>query len=187
MRLRLFTFLIALLFANLSTLAQGPELSKAVKEFVRVQAPRVVLTHVRIIDGTGAAAIDDQNLVIENGKIKAIEKGSDVAEGGSTKVLNLRGYSVMPGIVGMHNHLFYIARPNLTGEAKYEEPLIVPQMSFSAPRLYLAGGVTTMRTTGRTGAGSRPTPAPRSTSAASSPPTASTVSPPAIQPWPRSP
>ena len=145
MRLRLFTFLIALLFANLSTLAQGPELSKAVKEFVRVQAPRVVLTHVRIIDGTGAAAIDDQNLVIENGKIKAIEKGSDVAEGGSTKVLNLRGYSVMPGIVGMHNHLFYIARPNLTGEAKYEEPLIVPQMSFSAPRLYLAAGVTTMR------------------------------------------
>src|SRR5947199_68247 len=103
MRLRLFTFLIALLFANLSTLAQGPELSKAVKEFVRVQAPRVVLTHVRIIDGTGAAAIDDQNLVIENGKIKAIEKGSDVAEGGSTKALNLRGYSVMPGIVGMHN------------------------------------------------------------------------------------
>ena len=30
----------------------------------------------------------------------------------------------------------------------FEQPIIVPQMSFSAPRLYLAAGVTTMRTTG---------------------------------------
>jgi imidazolonepropionase-like amidohydrolase len=54
----------------------------------------------------------------------------------------------MPGIIGMHNHLFYIARPNLNGDRKYEQPVLIPQMTFSAPRLYLAGGVTTMRTTG---------------------------------------
>ena len=54
----------------------------------------------------------------------------------------------MPGIVGMHNHLFYIQRPNIDASANSENPLIVPQMSFSAPRLYLANGVTTMRTTG---------------------------------------
>jgi hypothetical protein len=48
----------------------------------------------------------------------------------------------------MHNHLFYIARPNLTSDWKGDEPLLVPQMTFSAPRLYLANGVTTMRTTG---------------------------------------
>jgi imidazolonepropionase-like amidohydrolase len=54
----------------------------------------------------------------------------------------------MPGIVGMHNHLFYIARPNLDSQQSSGQPLLVPQMTFSAPRLYLAGGVTTMRTTG---------------------------------------
>jgi imidazolonepropionase-like amidohydrolase len=54
----------------------------------------------------------------------------------------------MPGIVGMHNHMFYIARPNLDAAGHSEEPLVVPQMTFSAPRLYLANGVTTMRTTG---------------------------------------
>ena len=48
----------------------------------------------------------------------------------------------------MHNHLFYIARPNLNSDRKYEQPVLIPQMTFSAPRLYLAGGVTTLRTTG---------------------------------------
>jgi imidazolonepropionase-like amidohydrolase len=54
----------------------------------------------------------------------------------------------MPGIVGMHNHLFYIERPNLNAHRHSDDPLLVPQMTFSAPRLYLASGVTTMRTTG---------------------------------------
>ena len=54
----------------------------------------------------------------------------------------------MPGIVGMHNHLFYVARPNLDSRRHFDDPVLVPEMIFSAPRLYLAGGVTTMRTTG---------------------------------------
>jgi imidazolonepropionase-like amidohydrolase len=128
--------------------AQTPELSKGVKQFVRVDAPKVVLTHVRVIDGTGAAAVEDQNVVIEGGKISALQKGADVAAATGTTVLDLHGYTVMPGIVGMHNHLFYIARPNLNSQRKYEQPVLAPQMTFSAPRLYLAAGVTTMRTTG---------------------------------------
>src|SRR5213075_3332666 len=64
------------------------------------------------------------------------------------QTLDLAGASVIPGIVGMHNHLFYLQRPNIDAAGRSEEPLIVPQMTFSAPRLYLANGVTTMRTTG---------------------------------------
>jgi imidazolonepropionase-like amidohydrolase len=131
-----------------SVAGQSPELSKLVRQYVRVEAPRVVLTHVRVIDGTGAPAVEDQNVMIEGGKISAIEKGADVAASAGATVLDLRGYSVMPGIVGMHNHLFYIATPNLKTDWSFESPLLVPQMTFSAPRLYLAGGVTTMRTTG---------------------------------------
>ena len=148
MRFRLLSRVFVLLLASLTVRAQSPELSKAVQEFVRVNSDKVVLTHVRIIDGTGAAAIDDQNVVIESGKITAIQKGSDIAADRSTAVLDLRGYTVMPGIVGMHNHLFYIARPNLNSRRHFDDPVVVPQMTFSAPRLYLAGGVTTMRTTG---------------------------------------
>jgi imidazolonepropionase-like amidohydrolase len=125
-----------------------PTLSKSVQKFVRVQAPKVVLTRVRVIDGTGAPAVEDQNITIESGKITAIEKGSDVSPASGVTVLNLPGYSVMPGIVGMHNHLFYIARPNLDVRHYYNWPTLLPEMAFSSPRLYLAGGVTTMRTTG---------------------------------------
>src|SRR5215470_22748 len=132
-------------------LAQAPDaskFSKEVQQYVRVQKPKVVLAHVRVIDGTGHAAVDDQNLVIEGGKISALQPGADVAAANDTEVLDLHGYSVMPGIVGMHNHLFYVAAPNLNSRWQGNEPLLVPQMTFSAPRLYLAAGVTTMRTTG---------------------------------------
>jgi imidazolonepropionase-like amidohydrolase len=126
----------------------APQLSPLTQKYVRVNSPRVVLIHVRIIDGTGASAVEDQNVILQGGKIAAIEKGAEVARADNTMVLDLHGYSVMPGIVGMHNHLFYIAQPNLDAHGNYESPLLIPQMTFSAPRLYLAGGVTTMRTTG---------------------------------------
>jgi len=140
--------LFLFLALSLTTRAQSLELSNTVQEFVRVRAPKVVLTHARVIDGTGGPAQDDRNVVIEGGKITAIEAGADVAKSDSTSVLDLRGYSVMPGIIGMHNHLFYIARPNLNAAHKFEQPVLLPQMTFSAPRLYLAGGVTMMRTSG---------------------------------------
>ena len=123
-------------------------MSKQVQRYVRVQAPRVVLEHVRIINGTGSPAVDDQNVVVEGGKITGIQAGSDAPVADGVTVLNLRGYTAMPGIVGMHNHLFYIAHPNLDSQWNDEPPLLAPQMSFSAPRLYLGCGVTTMRTTG---------------------------------------
>jgi imidazolonepropionase-like amidohydrolase len=145
---RILSRVLVLLLLSLCAQAQNPVLSKTVQEFVRVSAAKVILTHVRIVDGTGAPAIEDQNVVIEGGKITAIQKGADVAAAEGTTVLGLRGYTVMPGIVGMHNHLFYIARPNLDSRRHFDPPVLVPQMTFSAPRLYLAGGVTTMRTTG---------------------------------------
>jgi len=148
MRIRICSNMIAPFLLSLAALAQGSELSKTVEEFVRVRASKVILTHVRIVDGTGVAAVDDRNLLIEGGKITAIQSGSDVSATDGTTVLDLHGYTVMPGIIGMHNHLFYIARPNLNSQQHFYPPLLVPQMTFASPRLYLAGGVTTMRTTG---------------------------------------
>jgi imidazolonepropionase-like amidohydrolase len=139
---------LVLLLASLNVHAQAPELSKSVQEFVRANAPKIVLTHARIIDGTGVPAVEDQNVVIESGKITAIEKGADVAADKNTVVLDLHGHTVIPGIVGMHDHLFYVVRPNLDSRRHFDDPVLVTQMTFSAPRLYLASGVTTMRTTG---------------------------------------
>jgi imidazolonepropionase-like amidohydrolase len=121
---------------------------RTIQSYIRISAPRIVLAHIRVIDGTGRAPLDDRNVVVEHGKITAIEPGADAAGTTDTTVLDLRGHSVMPGLVGMHNHLFYIARPNIDEHWVSEPPLLVPEMMFSSPRLYLAAGVTTMRTTG---------------------------------------
>jgi imidazolonepropionase-like amidohydrolase len=149
MRRNRFLMLFVFLLLPLWTGAQQPaSLSPAVQKYVRANAPKVVLEHVRVIDGTGTSPIEDRNVLIERGKITAVQAGSDIPATKETTVLDLHGYTVMPGIVGMHNHLFYAAQPNKDSQGNFEPPALVPQMTFSAPRLYLAGGVTTMRTTG---------------------------------------
>ena len=137
-----------LLAAIVACAQSAPKFGPEVQKYIRYDAPRIVLTHVRVIDGTGAPAQDDRNIVIENGRIAAIQPGADVNAASGETVLNLRGYTVFPGIVGMHDHLYHIARPNLRADGTSDQPLMVPEMLFSSPLLYLANGVTTMRTTG---------------------------------------
>ncbi len=102
----------------------------ALKPFIKIDAPAVVLEHVRVIDGTGAPPREDQTLYIVGGKLAAS------APAGAQR-LDLRDRTVFPGLVGMHDHLFYPA-----GGGVFHE------MAVSFPRLYLAAGVTTIRTTG---------------------------------------
>ncbi|MEA3080557.1 MAG: hypothetical protein QOD54_225 [Sphingomonadales bacterium] len=128
-------------------LAPPPDLAEAVKGYVSVTAGQIALTHVRVIDGTGAEPVEDRTILIDGPRIVAVEAASKAIPQGY-RILDLTGASVMPGIVGMHNHMFYIARPNADASGHAEDPLVLPQMTFSAPRLYLANGVTTMRTTG---------------------------------------
>ena len=119
----------------------------AVQPFVRVPAGRVALTHLRVIDGTGVAALEDRTLLLDRERIVAVQPAAAPVPAGYT-TLDLSGHTVLPGLVGMHDHLYYIARPDLDAQGHSEPPLVVPQMTFSAPRLYLAAGVTTIRTTG---------------------------------------
>jgi imidazolonepropionase-like amidohydrolase len=128
-------------------LAPPTDLGPDVTPFVKVARGRIAITHVRVIDGTGAAAVEDQTLLIDGPTITAVQAASmPVPEGYRT--IDGNGETALPGLVGMHNHLFYLQRPNIDSAGHFDSPIIVPQMTFSAPRLYLANGVTTMRTTG---------------------------------------
>jgi imidazolonepropionase-like amidohydrolase len=128
-------------------LAPPPELGPDVQPFVHIPAGQIAITHLRIIDGTGAQSVEDQTLLLDGAKIAAVQAASAPVPAGY-RVIDGTGETAMPGLVGMHNHLFYLQRPNLDAAGHSEQPIIVPQMTFSAPRLYLANGVTTMRTTG---------------------------------------
>ncbi len=114
-------------------------LSPEVKAFVKIDSPIVALTHVRVIDGTGAPARDDQTIVLSHGKIESISDSASatIPQNKEMQTLDLHGHTVIPGLVGMHDHMFYPTGNGIFGE-----------MAYSFPRLYLAGGVTTIRTTG---------------------------------------
>jgi len=150
MKLPLFGAVAAALASSAAAapvLAPPAPLGPDVQPYVHLPAGQIAIQHLRIIDGTGAPAVEDATLLIDGSKIGAVlPAGSAVPAG--YKTLDGTGETALPGLVGMHNHLFYLQRPNLDASGKFEQPIIVPQMTFSAPRLYLANGVTTMRTTG---------------------------------------
>jgi imidazolonepropionase-like amidohydrolase len=132
---KVFVVVIVGLVCGVACLAQT--LSPAVQVFVKVKGPVVALTHVRVIDGTGGAAREDQTIVINRGKIEWMGDIATAKFPEDAQVLDLHGYTVIPGLVGMHDHMFYPMGNGIFGE-----------MGFSFPRLYLAAGVTTIRTTG---------------------------------------
>jgi imidazolonepropionase-like amidohydrolase len=140
MRKSVLALLYALLLPCLSWSQTSSKLSAQVRAFVKEDAPVIALTHVRVIDGTGAAAREDQTLVIADGKIAALGDGAATKIPDGAKVLDLAGHTVIPGLVGMHDHMYY--------PSPASPPPLYPEHAGSFPRLYLAGGVTSIRTTG---------------------------------------
>jgi imidazolonepropionase-like amidohydrolase len=122
----------------LALTAQRPDsLAAQVREYVTVDTSLLALTHVLLVDGTGGAPKSDQTIVIRAGRIATVGPAASVPIPAGARVMDMSGSTVIPGLIGMHDHLFYTAAG---GRAV--------QMSYTGPRLYLGSGVTTIRTTG---------------------------------------
>ncbi len=128
---------LILAWASAMAAAQRPEIGQNVRPYVKVDAAVVALTHARVIDGTGGQARENQTLVIRDGSIAAVGDDGRVAVPEGATVVDLTGKSVIPGLVMVHEHFYYPTGPGVYG-----------QLGESFSRLYLAGGVTTMRTGG---------------------------------------
>ena len=120
-----------------SAAQRADSMGRAIREVVSADAPVIVLTHVKLIDGSGKPARDDQTVVIESGRITAVGKAGEVKAPAGARVIDLPGHTLIPGIVGLHDHLYYTSAGGRSA-----------QLTFTAPRLYLGAGVTTVRTTG---------------------------------------
>lgn len=112
-------------------------LSDEVTSYVAVSSPVVALENVLLFDGTGGPARAGQTIVIRGNRIESVGATGEVEIPSGAERLDLEGHSVMPGMVGLHNHMFY-----------YQSTPRASQMQYSGPRLYLGAGVTTVRTTG---------------------------------------
>jgi imidazolonepropionase-like amidohydrolase len=144
--LKLLVLLLSFTLPTVIAFAQRPASASATARYLHGNnSSTKVLQHVRIIDGTGGAPLEDQTILIEGSKISRISH--DLAAPTNAEVFDLTGYTVLPGLVGMHDHIYYLQRPNTDAEGS-EPPTLLPQMTFSAPRMYLANGVTTIRTAG---------------------------------------
>ncbi len=125
------------------SLCSAQEPKNPLAPYIAIPDAVVALTHVEVMDGTGAPARADQTLVLSGGKIQSIGPADSVRIPAGARILDLTGRTVFPGLVGMHEHLFY---------TETDTPLLneylVGQAQQTAPRLYLAAGVTSGRTTG---------------------------------------
>jgi imidazolonepropionase-like amidohydrolase len=143
MQWRLITILIATLSAVLLSVpvtrssAQAPRPFKVATSIARSDASMVALKNVRIIDGTGAPPKEHKTVLIEAGIIRAVGDSADVIIPSGARILDLAGCTVLPGLVMLHEHFQYRVADDLT----HAQP-------FTAPRLFLAFGVTTVRTAG---------------------------------------
>ena len=133
----MFVRILLLLAAGIFVAAQPPQFSTLVRSFIKIDAPVVALTNVRVIDGTGAPARDKQTIVIRGGNIAEMGEAGRISIPEGATTIDLAGKSVIPGLVMVHEHLYYPSGSGVYG-----------QLGASFIRLYLAGGVTTMRTGG---------------------------------------
>ena len=130
--------LSGLLLGAASTALGAQQLSPSVRAFVSVDAPVTAITHVRIIDGTGAPPKGDQSIVFTRGRITALGDASSVVVPADAKVIDGTSKTVMPGFVLVHEHMFYPSGTNP----------VYSEHAISFPKLYLGGGITTARTGG---------------------------------------
>lgn len=112
------------------------------RRFVAHDAATIALTKVRVVDGTGAPPRDNQTVVFAGGRIAAIGPSVPIPAGAT--VVELPGHTVTPGMVMLHEHLFYPTGRMTPGLFSYVS------QTYSFPKLYLAFGVTTLRTAGTT-------------------------------------
>jgi len=142
-------FLFTPLLAAAIATAQAPK-PPGIADFISIDAPVFVLDHVRVIDGTGASPKEDQAVVIVDGKIQSIGPDTSTQIPPNAQRMDRSGYTVIPGLVGMHDHLYYTDSYAVqVVDGKVGEPgLFIAEIPYTAPRLYLAAGVTTIRTTG---------------------------------------
>jgi imidazolonepropionase-like amidohydrolase len=128
---------LLLVFGRSGAAQTAASMAPAVREYVSVDVPVVALTNVRLVDGTGTPPRADQTVIIERGKIAWVGAAAAAKIPAGARVLDLPGHTVIPGIIGLHNHTFY-----------YTNAPRAVQSNYTAPRLYLSQGVTTIRTTG---------------------------------------
>ena len=132
----------AVLF-GLTAMAVGCGGGEPVPEPVEMTPGLQAFVGGRIIDGTGAAAIEDGVLVVRDGRIEAVGTSDSVTVPADAEQIDVSGRTIMPGMVNAHGHV-----NNIQGleQVDYTEAQVERQLG-----LYARYGVTTVFSLGGDG------------------------------------
>lgn len=123
--------------AALATVGVAAQPANDTERYTLFHAPVTLLRNAQLFDGSGAAPREHMSVLIRDGRIAEVQPDAELKAPAGALVKDLAGGALMPGFVLLHEHLFYPTERGSYG-AFFQ----------SFPLLYLAGGVTTMRTAG---------------------------------------
>src|ERR1051326_2606896 len=87
--------LAAALISFATPAAQRLTVAAPLRQFVKVDAPVVAITHVRVVDGTGAPPRENQTLLIRDGNISVMGAAASVAVPDGATVIDATGKTVI--------------------------------------------------------------------------------------------
>lgn len=135
-----FKFIVLLLLLTNATWLRSQNFSDRVKTFIAVKEQVFAITNVSVVDGTGAAPKDSMTVIVKNGMISYVGPSTRISVSKETYTIDGTGKTLIPGFVMLHEHMFY-TKP-------FEDEFNIVNMTNTFPRMYLAGGATTIRTGG---------------------------------------
>ncbi|HVV46388.1 MAG TPA: hypothetical protein VHC72_14345, partial [Bryobacteraceae bacterium] len=74
-------------------------------ELTRRPQHAVAIEHVRVFDAPHAAMLDDQTVVVEGDRIRAVGPAAKVQAPADAERIDGRGKTLLPGLFDMHNHV----------------------------------------------------------------------------------
>ncbi|MBI1769486.1 MAG: amidohydrolase family protein [Bacteroidetes bacterium] len=131
---------ISILITTLSLTSSAQTFSDNVKRFVGFQQESFAITNATLIDGKGTAPQSNMTLIVKGGRITEVGASGKISIPAGIQIIDAKGKTLIPGFVMLHEHIFYTKI--------FENEFNVVNMTNTFPRMYLAGGVTTMRTAG---------------------------------------
>lgn len=105
------------------------------------------LLAARLFDGTGAEAIDDAFLQIEDGKVKRVGRRADLGSAASS-ARDLGDATLLPGLVNMHTHLTLSGSMQVLHDALNDSYEVKVMRAIEHARQSIESGVTTIRDCG---------------------------------------
>jgi imidazolonepropionase-like amidohydrolase len=133
-------YVLIVIFLSIFLNSFAQQFAPDVAAYIKISASTFAITHVKIIDGTGNPAVADQTVIVTNGKIERVGAFNKVKLRAGINTIDGTGKTLTPGLVMVHEHLFY----TIMAGSHFN----IAEMPWSFPRLYLAGGATTIRTGG---------------------------------------